>query len=170
MHADKILIFKCFEQSFAFTLKMRVELILAHARFQNRHARDPRESFGVFNALIDDPDFHITCRLERPFKDGFDPMPVHRATRVCSTPYYRRESQRATEDYVDGFGLGEVIGAMAHQEELDQKFKDLIIESPEFRQVMSKFVLLKREYDAAKEIEMSTGFFSRLFGSNRAVV
>ena len=125
------------------------------------------ETFAVFNNLIDDRDFHITCRLERPFKDGFDPIPVHRTTRVCSTRYYRRESQRATEDYVDGFGPVDVIGAMAHKEELDQKVNDLIIKSPEFRQAMTKFVLLKREYDAAKEIEMSTGFFSRLFGSRK---
>ena len=125
------------------------------------------ETFAVFNTLVDDPDFRITCRLERPFKDGFDPIPVHRTTRVCSTRYYRRGSRRATEDYLDGVGRGDVIDAEAHKEELNQKINELIIESPEFRQVMTKFAVLEREYDAAKEKETSTGIFSRLFGSKK---
>jgi hypothetical protein len=125
------------------------------------------ETFSVFNTKIDDPDFHIICRLERPFKDGFDPIPVRRETRVCATRYYLGESQRANEDYLDGFGEGRVTGASAHKEELNRKINDLITESPEFRQAMTKFVVSKQEYDAAKEKEMSTGFFSRLFGSKK---
>jgi len=123
------------------------------------------ETFAVFNDLIDDPDFHITCRVERPFKDGFDPIPVHRATRVCSTRYYRRESRRATEDFLDGIEQVQVFDAAAHKEDLNQKINDLITENPEFRQAMTRFVVSKREYDEAKEKEMSTRIFSRLFGS-----
>lgn len=125
------------------------------------------ETFAVFNSKIDDPDFHIICRLKRPFKDGFDPIPVHREVRVCATRYYLRDSQRATEAYLDGFGEGRVTGASAHKEELNRKINDLITESPEFRQAMTKFVVSKQEFDAAKEKEMSTSFFSRLFGSTK---
>jgi len=125
------------------------------------------ETFAVFNTKIDDPNFHIICRLQRPFKDGFDPIPVHREIRICATRYYLRESQRANQDFLDGFGEGQVIGASAHKEELNQKINDLITESPEFRQAMRKFVVSKQEYDAAKEKEMSPGFFSRLFGSKK---
>ena len=46
------------------------------------------ETFAVFNTQIDDIDFHITCRLQRPIKDGFDPIPVHREIRVCATRFY----------------------------------------------------------------------------------
>jgi hypothetical protein len=125
------------------------------------------ETFAVFNTKIVDPNFHIVCRLQRPFKDGFDPIPVHREIRICATRFYPRESQRANEDFLDGFGEGRVIGASAHKEELNRKINDLITESPEFRQAMSKFVVSKQEYDAAKEKEMSPGFFSRLFGSGK---
>ena len=125
------------------------------------------KTFAVFNAKIDDRDFHIICRMERPFKDGFDPIPVRREIRVCATRYYLRESQRMNEDYLDGFGEGPVIGASAHKEELDRKINDLITGSPEFRQAMTKYVVTKQAYDAAKEKEMSTGFFSRLFGSGK---
>jgi hypothetical protein len=125
------------------------------------------ETFAVFNTNIDDPEFHISCRLQRPFKDGFDPIPIHREVRVCATRFYLRESQRATQDYLDGFTEGRVTGASAHKEELNQKINDLITESPEFRQAMRKFVVSKQEYDAAKEKEMSPGFFSRLFGSRK---
>ena len=125
------------------------------------------ETFAVFNTEIDDRNFHIVCRLQRPYKDGFDPIPVHREIRICATRYYLRESQRAIEDYLDGFGEGRVNGASAHKEELNRKIDELITESPEFRQVMRKFVVSKQEYDAAKEKEMSPGFFSRLFGSKK---
>ena len=122
------------------------------------------ETFAVFNTKIDDPEFHISCRLQRPFKDGFDPIPIHREVRVCATRFYLRESQRATEDYLDGFTEGRVTGASAHKEELNRKINDLITKSPEFRQAMTKFVVSKEKYDAAKEKEMSPGFFRRLFG------
>ena len=125
------------------------------------------ETFAVFNTMIDDRDFHITCRLERPFKDGFDPMPIHREVRVCTTRYYRRASQRATEDFLDGFEDGRVDRGSAHKEELNQKINDLITESPEFRRAMTEYVVIKREYDAAKEQDKSRGFFSRLFGSKK---
>jgi len=109
------------------------------------------DTFSVFNAMNDDPNFHITCRMQRPYKDGFDPIPIHRERRVCTTRYFRRGSQRANEDYVDGVGRGQVIGASAHHKKLTKKIHDLIEESPEFRRVMSEYVVLKREYDSAKE-------------------
>jgi hypothetical protein len=138
---------------------------LATLRRQMDNAQD--ETFAVFNAMIDEPDFHITCRMQRPYKDGFDPIPVHGEIRVCATRYHLRESQRSNDDYLDGFGDGQVTGASAHKKELTQKINKLITESPEFRQAMSEYVVSKREYDTAKEQEMSRGFFSRLFGSEK---
>ena len=122
------------------------------------------ETFAVFNTKIDDPNFHIVCRMQRRFKDGFDPIPVHGVIRICATRFYLRESQRANDDYLDGFTEGRVTGASAHKKELNRKINDLITDSPEFRQAMRKFIVSKQEYDAAKEKEMSPGFFSRLFG------
>ena len=115
--------------------------------------RAQEDTFSVFNAMNDDPNFHITCRMQRPNKDGFDPMPIHREVRVCATRYFRRESQRANEDYVHDIGRGQVIGGSAHNKKLTQKIHSLIEESQEFRQIMSEYVVAKREYDAAKEQE-----------------
>ena len=136
---------------------------LSGMRAAMHHAQD--ETFALFNELIDDPEFEISCRMERPFKDGFDPIPVHREVRVCETAFFRRESARANQDFVDGFDEGQVAGAEQHAAELDAKIKYLITTDPSFRAAMSKYVLAKRDYDAAKEADMSTGLFSRLFGS-----
>ena len=115
--------------------------------------RAQEDTFSVFNAMNDDPNFHITCRMQRLNKDGFDPIPIHREVRVCTTRYFRRESQRENEDYLDDIGDGRVIGASAHNKKLTQKIHSLIEESQEFRQIMSEYVVAKREYDAAKEQE-----------------
>ena len=133
-------------------------------KFEMNRAQD--ETFSVFNASIDDPNFEITCRMERPFKDGFDPIPVHREVRVCLTGYVYQERQRANQDYMDGFSDGEIVGLTAHQMELEQKMNDLVENNTEFsKRQCPRYVLLKREYDKAREEEMSTSLFSRLFGS-----
>ncbi len=124
-------------------------------------------AFDLFNEVYAGTDYEIICKLERPFKDGFDPINVHRSVRICDSRYVREQEEQATEDYLLGFGTGSTMSSFDdiehHIEEVDQKIAELFRADPNFRQKVNDWEALKDSYEAALDSDQETGFWSSLF-------
>lgn len=124
-------------------------------------------AFNLFNEVYAGTDYEIICKLERPFKDGFDPIPIQRTVRICDTRFVREVDDQATEDYLLGFGNGSTMSSFDdienHIEEVDQKVAELFQADPVFRQKVNEWEDLKTSYEAALESDQERGFWSSLF-------
>jgi hypothetical protein len=106
-------------------------------------------SFGMFNNMIDDENFRITCRREQPEPLAFDPtVTISRPrVRVCSTRYMDRESVREVREFFAGFGDANPSRAIQrHLRSLNEKINELAGEDPEFYLAMRKWRELSTEY------------------------
>jgi len=125
------------------------------------------EALDLYNEVYAGTDYEMICKLERPFKDGFDPINIQRTVRVCDSRYVREVENQATEDYLLGFGSGSTMSSFDdienHIDEVDQKMTELIQVDPVFRQKVNEWEDLKVSYEAALESDKETGFWSSLF-------
>lgn len=125
------------------------------------------EVMDLYNEVYAGTDYEMICRRERPFKDGFDPIPIQRTVRICDTSFVREIETQATEDYLLGFGNGSTRGSLTdierHIDEVDQKMAELIQADPVFRQKVIEWDDLKASYETALASDKERGFWSSLF-------
>ena len=135
-------------------------------------------AFDVFNEIYAGTDYEMICTRERPVKDAMDPIPNSWTVRACRS----RKAQELHEQQMEDFGEyisaeenGE-IGILAdtagfiertdeHREELYERARDLILESPEYREKLIAYTSAKETYEAAVEADYAKGnVFSQFFG------
>lgn len=137
-----------------------------------------KEIYDFFNEIYADTDYEITCVRERPLYDSFNPNSAWSA-RVCRSSLAHDLYKEELEDYGE-YVNAELNGDVAaivdtqyfedrnleHNEDLLQKFNDLLGENPEHIETVEKYAQLKTDYEAAVEADFAKGnFFTNLFRS-----
>lgn len=115
-------------------------------------------AFDMYNVLIENSDFRIQCRRERPEHPAFDPIVETARVRVCSTPYMDRESAREVRDYLYSFGNADASPAIrAHMRELNAEINRLAGEDDAFYEAMREWRDLSEDYQAERVLRLGGG-------------
>ena len=135
-------------------------------------------AFDIFNEIYAGTDYEMICTRERPIKDTLNPIPNSWTVRACRSKKAQELHEQQMEDfgeYISAEENGE-IGILvdtsgfadmneAHREELYQRARDLIVESPEYREKLIAYTRAKETYEEAVAADYAEGnIFSQFFG------
>jgi hypothetical protein len=97
---------------------------------------------AIFNDYNDDDDFDISCQKETPTRSYI-------AVRVCRARFVDRLTAQASSDWLGGFPYADPRGELSrHGSLLQQKFNEVLEESPALYQALLDYYNLKTNYDS----------------------